>query len=74
METNRAERVLEFIRATAGDVTKETSVNDLELDSLEFIDLLQGLENSFEVQFSNEEMQGFETVGDIADAVDRKQN
>ncbi len=48
------------------DISAETVLlEDLDADSLDLIDLAMSLEDSFEVEVPDEELEKFKTVGDI---------
>ncbi len=50
----------------ADDITKDTVIlEDLDADSLDLIDLAMSLEDCFEVEVPDEELENFKTVGDI---------
>lgn len=53
-------------------VDKSISLENLGLDSLDKIELLYGLEDEFNIEFTNDEMKNFVTVGDVYDAILRK--
>lgn len=48
------------------DISSETVLlEDLDADSLDLIDLAMSLEDEFEVEVPDEELENFKTVGDI---------
>ena len=48
------------------DITEDTVLlKDLDADSLDLIDLAMSLEDCFEVEVPDEELENFKTVGDI---------
>lgn len=48
------------------DITEDTVLlEDLDADSLDLIDLAMSLEDAFEVEVPDEELENFKTVGDI---------
>ena len=48
------------------DITEDTVLlEDLDADSLDLIDLAMSLEDCFEVEGPDEELENFKTVGDI---------
>ena len=50
----------------------ETKLEDLGLDSLDKIELLYAIEESFGIEFENEEMQSYITIGDIVKSIEKK--
>lgn len=59
-------------KAKDAKLDSETKLEDLGLDSLDKIELLYDIEDEFGIEFDNEEMQGFATVGDIYKAIEEK--
>jgi acyl carrier protein len=59
----------------AGDSIKgETSLQaDLELDSLDIMDLLLVLEEEFDLQIPDEELSNIQTVNDIVNYIERQE-
>ena len=55
----------------AEDITEDTVIlEDLDADSLDLIDLAMSLEDCFEVEVPDEELENFKTVGDIVKYID----
>ena len=53
------------------DITEDTVLmEDLDADSLDLIDLAMSLEDCFEVEVPDEELEAFKTVGDIVKYID----
>lgn len=44
----------------------------LGLDSLDLVELIMDIEDKYGVEFSNEELMGFKTVGDVLDSIEKK--
>ncbi len=53
-------------------VDMEASLESLGLDSLDKIDLLYEIEDEFNIEFTNEEMQSFVKVGDLLTTIAAK--
>jgi acyl carrier protein len=70
-----AAEVLEFIRARVKSdkpITLETRLtHDLALDSLAAMELILELEARFDIDISLSEMPDTETIGDLANVIDR---
>ena len=50
----------------ADDITMESSLTeDLGADSLDFVDIVMSLEDEFDAEFPEEDMEGVKTVGDV---------
>ncbi len=53
-----------------GDVTLETSfADDLNADSLDVFQMIMALEEAFDMEISNEDAEGMDTVGDIVEFI-----
>ncbi|MCL2513196.1 MAG: acyl carrier protein [Oscillospiraceae bacterium] len=65
--------VFEKIRAIICDqleleednVAMESDMEDLGADSLDLVDLVMALEDEFEIEVPDEELESFKTVGDV---------
>ena len=58
----------------AEKVTMEASItDDLGADSLDVVDLVMSLEEEFDVEIPDEEVQNIKTVGDIVKYIEDKQ-
>lgn len=54
------------------EVTLESNVKELGLDSLDIVDLLMDMEEKYGIEFENEEMTSLVTVGDVVKAIEEK--
>lgn len=54
------------------EVTLESNIKDLGLDSLDIVDLLMDMEEKYGIEFENEEMSSLVTVSDVIKAVELK--
>ncbi|MCH3971230.1 MAG: acyl carrier protein [Oscillospiraceae bacterium] len=53
------------------EITAETSIaDDLGADSLDVVDLLMSLEDEFEVEIPDEEIENLKTVGDVVNYIE----
>lgn len=71
------EKLLELIKAATDaediDITEDTEfVDDLELSSMQFFNLINSIENAFGIKISDREIQNLETVGDIIEIIEEK--
>lgn len=66
-----AEIVAEQLHVSPGMViTEETSFKqDLRADSLELMELVMALEDEYGIKVEDEELENFETVGDVIDYI-----
>lgn len=53
------------------EITMETDlINDLNADSLDFVDLIMSLEDEFSAEFPEDEADSFKTVGDVVNYIE----
>jgi len=70
-----SERFLETLKgkATGKEVTPDSVLKDLGIDSLDLVELVLDAETEYGVTFSNDELTSFKTVKDVMNALDSKQ-
>ncbi len=57
--------------AEEDSITSETNLQeDLEADSLDVVDLLMSIEDEFEVEIPDDEVENIKTVGDIVEYIE----
>ncbi|WP_350342876.1 acyl carrier protein [Proteinivorax tanatarense] len=54
------------------EITKETSFEDMGVDSLDIFQLVVELEEAFEIEIDDSEAASMKTVGDAVDFVEKK--
>ena len=71
---NIQEQVLEGLKKVVNgkEVTLDSNLKELGLDSLDVVDMLMDLEEKFGIEFENEEMMAFQVVSDIVSAIEKK--
>ena len=71
---NIQEQVLEGLKKVVNgkEVSLESNLKELGLDSLDVVDMLMDLEEKFGIEFENEEMMAFQVVNDIVKAIEKK--
>ena len=69
-------KIIEIISKTANidqnKITLQTTINDLDIDSLSAVELALELETSFDIRIEDEELVKLVTVQDVVDIVERK--
>lgn len=67
MTFEKVQKILaEQLELDADEITLDSSlVEDLGIDSLDFVDIVMSLEDEFDTEFPEEDMAGIQTVGDI---------
>ena len=65
--------IVEQLDADEADVTMDASIqDDLGADSLDVVDLVMSIEESFDIEIPDEEVDGIKTVGDIVKYIESK--
>lgn len=65
--------LVEEMQVNEGDITLSAElVNDLGINSLELADLIMLCEEKFHIEISEDDIQGFLTVGDIVTYMEKK--
>lgn len=65
--------IVEQLDVEEDAVTMETSITeDLGADSLDVVDLVMSIEESFDVEIPDEEVENIKTVGDIVKYIENK--
>lgn len=54
------------------EITKETEIDSLGIDSLDLVESLMSMEEKLGIQFTDEEMVSFKTVGDVYNVIETK--
>lgn len=64
------EIIVRELMVDESDITLETDIiNDLGADSLTVVDLAMALEDEFEIEMPDEELENIKTVGDIVNYI-----
>ena len=53
-------------------ITEDTTLEDLGADSLALVELVMSVEEEFEIQIEDEDMEKFKTVGDVLGYIESK--
>lgn len=53
-------------------INEDTTLEDLGADSLALVELVMSVEEEFEIQIEDEDMEKFKTVGDVLDYIESK--
>ena len=69
------EILAEQLDANAEEMTMETRIaEDLGADSLDVVELLMSIEDEFEVEIPDEEIENIKTIGDLTDYIQNNMN
>ena len=53
-------------------ISEDTTLEDLGADSLALVELVMSVEEEFDIQIDDEDMEKFKTVGDVLDYIESK--
>lgn len=53
------------------DITMETGIEDLDIDSLDLVDLLMSLEEEYGVEIPDDQVEEIHTIGDLVSYVEK---
>ena len=54
------------------NINEDTTLEDLGADSLALVELVMSVEEEFEIQIEDEDMEKFKSVGDVLDYIESK--
>ncbi|MBE6989033.1 MAG: acyl carrier protein [Ruminococcaceae bacterium] len=63
------ELICDITGADEDDVTLEATFDDLNLDSLDLVELVMAAEEEFDVHVEDDALEGLETLGDVVDLI-----
>ena len=64
--------VIKITRKEISQFTRTTTFNDLEADSLDIVQILVALEDHFNIEIVDEELEAINNMGDFIDYIERK--
>jgi acyl carrier protein len=53
-------------------INKDVKLREQGLDSLDLVEIMMEFESTFNIEFTNDEMLSFETVGQVIDSIQEK--
>ena len=76
MEFEKLQKIIsEVLNVETSDIAMETSfVDDLGADSLDVFQIIMGIEEAFDVEIDNEEVEKIVTVGDAVEQIKNAMN
>ena len=71
-----AKKVEEILKKSlkVENIEASQKLRDQGLDSLDLVEIMMELETAFNIEFTNDEMLGFETVGEVVESITTKVN
>ena len=64
--------IVDVLGVSPDEVMKDSTPKDLDADSIDMLDVVGEAEQTFQVEISDEALEGFETVGDFAAYIDER--
>lgn len=55
-----------------GDITPATGFEDLAMDSLEAVQMIMAIEEAFDIEIADEDVDNLKTIGDLVDYIEDK--
>ena len=65
--------VIEIVHCSEADLTPQTTWKDLEADSLDLVQMLVALEDTYEIEIPDEDAETLTNFGDMVSYVERRQ-
>lgn len=65
--------VIDQLGVEEGDITPETSFQDLNADSLDIVELVMAFEEEFNLDIADEEAENIRTIGDVMNYIKENQ-
>ena len=72
MEYIEDEIMKRLSQLTSEELSKDSVIEDLDIDSLDLVELVTELEDAYSIEISDEELLAIKTIGDILDLVQDK--
>lgn len=71
------DEIFDFIKEqlhglTSKEVTMDSTFHDLELDSLDLVDVVVECEDRFNIHFEDDDIESLKTVGDVINLISEK--
>jgi acyl carrier protein len=60
------------LEVAAGKLTMDTTFEDIDADSLDIVELVMALEEEFDLEISDQEIENIKTVGDVISYIESK--
>lgn len=64
--------VSEQLEVAIGNLTVETTFEEIDADSLDIVELVMALEEEFDLEISDQEIENIKTIGDIVKYIESK--
>ncbi len=64
--------VADQLEVDIGKLKKETTFEDIDADSLDIVELVMALEEEFNMEISDQEIENIKTVGDVVKYIESK--
>lgn len=71
-ESDVLEIIAERLSVTTEDISVDTVIAEMGIDSLDLLDVLSTLEQEYEIEFDNNNIEQLATIGDVVDYIKRE--
>ncbi|MDY6825656.1 MAG: acyl carrier protein [Bacillota bacterium] len=72
VETKVKNIIAEQLEVAAEKLSSDTTFEDIDADSLDIVELVMALEEEFDLEISDQEIENIKTVGDIIKYIESK--
>ncbi len=64
--------IADQLEVSIGKLTMDTTFEDIDADSLDIVELVMALEEEFDLEISDQEIENIKTVGDVVRYIESK--
>ena len=61
--------IMEIIGADEDEITLDATLDDLNLDSLDVVEIMMAAEDEFDIEIPDDDLEGVKTLGDVVDVI-----
>ncbi len=61
--------IMEIIGADEDEITLDATLDDLNLDSLDVVEIMMAAEDEFDIEIADDALEGVKTLGDVVDVI-----
>lgn len=61
--------IMEIIGADEDEITLDATLDDLNLDSLDVVEIMMAAEDEFDIEIPDDALEGVKTLGDVVDVI-----
>ena len=61
--------IMEIIGADEDEITLDATLDDLNIDSLDGVEIMMAAEDEFDIEIADDALEGVKTLGDVVDVI-----